>query len=676
MRRGGPRAAQPPAGAGAVAEGLEAHPQVVGEGRQHLVQDAGQVEGLRQQLARAGAGRRGPRRAVSVPAGTPPGSARSRRRPRRPRRADAASGVPRRAAHGATVHGSAISSVSRQPGSALEAGGQGGRPQQVGRRRLQRVAHVTTFQRGCRRCHGPMSGISVRLAAVSTAPSYARWQRARVGARDRAGGSAGEDGYHGRMRNPDDRHGRSRRRGGRACSLWAVTAATVLAVAALATAPRVGVALQALLLDAAFAAGEVSVPAAAPVAAAYEGSGPFELWPGTGVTRHRGRAGVAVGRGGARALGERLRRPTPRRRRRLDRVARGREPGGGSRHARRAVLHPLAEAELGRALLRLGIDDGRRAADWPTQAANNPGQPVQPIVGMFVTLPVKLVQGAGPRRVGERVVAGLATLLARGRRRGRARSDRQRAARGGARGGADRPRVAGVAGGVLRGLGARDAALERRLTGAGGPGGGRRRRRPAGRRLAGRRPRGAAPRRPARTLAALAERGYPGASTPWRRCSRRPWRVPGSRRGAWIDALDARAHRRYALWAWVFGVVACCCSRSRPAARGAGGVGAGRAAARRRWPWLWLWWGWSAGGAASAAAEALRARSPRAARRHAAGPRTARGLRRRRRHRGAGRRRGLGRLVGGAPGGWRGRPWRSCRWRWPPRAPPSWRPPC
>ena len=76
----------------------------------------------------------------------------------------------------------------------------------------------------------------------------------------------------------------------------------------------------------------------------------------------------------------------------------------------------------------------------------------------------------------------------------------------------------------------------------------------------------------------------------------------------WIDALDARAHQRYALWAWVSGVVALLLlaivallqqGRWRLLAPGVLLLAAGG-------PWLWLWWGWSArADGASAAAEAI-----------------------------------------------------------------------
>ena len=54
-----------------------------------------------------------------------------------------------------------------------------------------------------------------------------------------------------------------------------------------------------------------------------------------------------------------------------------------------------------------GLDDGTRAADWPAQAAANPGQPVQPLVGVFVTFPVNQVQNMSPRQVGTAIIGRL-----------------------------------------------------------------------------------------------------------------------------------------------------------------------------------------------------------------------------------------------------------------------------
>jgi len=391
----------------------------------------------------------------------------------------------------------------------------------------------------------------------------------------------------------------------------AVTAATLLAAAALATAPRVGVELQKLVLDAAFAAGEVSVPAAAPVAAAYEGTGPFDLWPGTGVT---------VDEAELAALS-----PAEARARLANAFADRRLADGAGWTAsltdaslaadfdmlERAVLHPLAEAELGRALLRLGLDDGTRAADWRTQAANNPGEPVQPIVGVFVTLPVELVQGAGPRRVGERVVAGLAQRLAEGG------ADAARAAMANAQ--LEAALEAALAGPVWQAWRAafsaawvpRDDALERRLTeaqeilaGVGVEDD------PLADAWTGADLEGASPEEAReRTIAALAERAYLGGGDALEAVLATP--EARARVGAaapWIAVLDARAHQRTTVWAWVSGIIALLLlaivallqqGRGRALAPGLLLLVAGG-------PWLWLWWTWSArSDGAAAAAEAI-----------------------------------------------------------------------
>ncbi|MBA2666613.1 MAG: hypothetical protein H0U69_06235 [Trueperaceae bacterium] len=75
------------------------------------------------------------------------------------------------------------------------------------------------------------------------------------------------------------------------------------------------------------------------------------------------------------------------------------------------TLRPLANAALQRALLGVGLDNGTRAANWPAQAAQNPGQDVQPLVGIVVLVPPSEITGRTHRQVGERVIDGLATVL-------------------------------------------------------------------------------------------------------------------------------------------------------------------------------------------------------------------------------------------------------------------------
>jgi hypothetical protein len=78
---------------------------------------------------------------------------------------------------------------------------------------------------------------------------------------------------------------------------------------------------------------------------------------------------------------------------------------------RRAVEGPatdLVEAQLAEELLPAGLGDGSRMANWPLQAQRAPGEPVQPIVGIFVTVDPAELQGLAPGQIGELVVRRLA----------------------------------------------------------------------------------------------------------------------------------------------------------------------------------------------------------------------------------------------------------------------------
>lgn len=77
-----------------------------------------------------------------------------------------------------------------------------------------------------------------------------------------------------------------------------------------------------------------------------------------------------------------------------------------------AVLRPLLVSALQGPLFEVGLGDGSRVANWPQQAAQNPGQSVQPLVGVFVTVPPLALQGRSAREVGELVVAELAEIVA------------------------------------------------------------------------------------------------------------------------------------------------------------------------------------------------------------------------------------------------------------------------
>lgn len=67
----------------------------------------------------------------------------------------------------------------------------------------------------------------------------------------------------------------------------------------------------------------------------------------------------------------------------------------------------LLGAALSTAMVGGGLDDGTRLANWPAQAAANPGQDVQPLVGVFVTLPPSELQGLTNREIGAAVITEL-----------------------------------------------------------------------------------------------------------------------------------------------------------------------------------------------------------------------------------------------------------------------------
>lgn len=77
-----------------------------------------------------------------------------------------------------------------------------------------------------------------------------------------------------------------------------------------------------------------------------------------------------------------------------------------------SVLRPLLELALREPLFAAGVADGSRIANWPLQAQQNPGQEVQPLVGVFVTVPPLALQGRSSLEIGELVVAELADVVA------------------------------------------------------------------------------------------------------------------------------------------------------------------------------------------------------------------------------------------------------------------------
>src|SRR5690606_7651967 len=85
---------------------------------------------------------------------------------------------------------------------------------------------------------------------------------------------------------------------------------------------------------------------------------------------------------------------------------------------RTAVAGPIAalmRAALESELLPSGLGDGSRLADWPAQAAANPGELVQPIVGIFVYESPNRLATLGLRAIGVSVIGQLSdTVMAEG----------------------------------------------------------------------------------------------------------------------------------------------------------------------------------------------------------------------------------------------------------------------
>lgn len=71
----------------------------------------------------------------------------------------------------------------------------------------------------------------------------------------------------------------------------------------------------------------------------------------------------------------------------------------------------LIRAGLDAEMLPSGLEDGSRLADWPKQAAANPGKPVQPIVGVFVYADPAQLATMTSRQIGEMVVSKLADAV-------------------------------------------------------------------------------------------------------------------------------------------------------------------------------------------------------------------------------------------------------------------------
>ncbi len=77
-------------------------------------------------------------------------------------------------------------------------------------------------------------------------------------------------------------------------------------------------------------------------------------------------------------------------------------------------IDSLVRASLEETMLPAGLDDGSRMADWPAQAAANPGELVQPLVGVFVYESPNRLASMSPRQIGVSVVSQLGDLVMEG----------------------------------------------------------------------------------------------------------------------------------------------------------------------------------------------------------------------------------------------------------------------
>ncbi len=74
-------------------------------------------------------------------------------------------------------------------------------------------------------------------------------------------------------------------------------------------------------------------------------------------------------------------------------------------------IDSLVRASLEQTMLPSGLDDGSRLADWPAQAAANPGELVQPVVGVFVYESPNRLARMSDREIGVAVVSQLADMV-------------------------------------------------------------------------------------------------------------------------------------------------------------------------------------------------------------------------------------------------------------------------
>ncbi|MEX2534847.1 MAG: hypothetical protein WD273_04525 [Trueperaceae bacterium] len=71
----------------------------------------------------------------------------------------------------------------------------------------------------------------------------------------------------------------------------------------------------------------------------------------------------------------------------------------------------LVRGTLVSVMMPAGLANGSRLANWPLQAQQNPGEPVQPVVGVFVRVPPAELQPLNVRQIGELIVVKLADIL-------------------------------------------------------------------------------------------------------------------------------------------------------------------------------------------------------------------------------------------------------------------------
>src|SRR5690606_3441582 len=87
------------------------------------------------------------------------------------------------------------------------------------------------------------------------------------------------------------------------------------------------------------------------------------------------------------------------------------ELGAQLRAAVEGPIETLVRASLEETMLPAGLDDGSRLADWRAQAAANPGELVQPVVGVFVYVSPNRLASMSDRDIGVEVVDQLAETV-------------------------------------------------------------------------------------------------------------------------------------------------------------------------------------------------------------------------------------------------------------------------